>query len=56
MTGRNSAATDKALRLVAKGMPVAEAARKTGVSWSTIWRAQQRAGTRPKPRKPYWPK
>lgn len=56
MAARQSAAVDKALRLIAKGHTLAEAARRAGVSWSTLWRAQIRAGTRPKPRKPYWPK
>ena len=44
MSGRQSAATDKALRMVLRGSTIAHAARKCGVSWVTIWRALKRAG------------
>lgn len=48
MGGRQSAATDKALKLVAKGLSLAAAARKAGISWTTLYRAQMRLGTRKK--------
>jgi transposase-like protein len=48
MTGRVSSATERALRLIAKGHTVAQAARKFGLAWSTLYRAQLRAGTRQK--------
>lgn len=43
MTNRQAKKTDKALKLVAKGLTHEEAAKKAGVSPSTIWRAKQRA-------------
>lgn len=46
MTGRNSAATDRALRLVARGMTPSEAARKAGIAYPTIWRAMKRVRDR----------
>jgi hypothetical protein len=39
MSGRPSAATEKALKLVAKGMPPFAAAKKVGIAPSTIYRA-----------------
>lgn len=42
MAGRQSSATEKALRLVANGLSKAEAARKAGISWVTLWRALKR--------------
>lgn len=39
MSGRPSAATEKALALVAKGMAPFAAAKKVGISPSTIYRA-----------------
>lgn len=42
MSGRQSSATDKALKLLAKGSTKAAAARKAGISWSTLWRAIKR--------------
>ncbi len=39
MTGRRSAATDKALRLVAQGMSGYKAAKKCGLALSTVYRA-----------------
>lgn len=39
MSGRPSAATEKALALVAKGMAPFAAAKKAGISPSTIYRA-----------------
>ena len=42
MTARQSAATDKALKLYAKGLSKAAAARKAGISWVTLWRAIKR--------------
>ena len=44
MTSRNSAATDRALRLVARGMTPSDAARKAGIAYPTIYRAMIRAG------------
>ena len=44
MTSRNSAATDKALRLVARGMTPSDAARKAGIAYPTMYRAMIRAG------------
>lgn len=42
MSGRPSAATEKALRLYAQGLNKSQAARKAGVSWTTLHRAIQR--------------
>lgn len=42
MTGQVSAATERALKLVAKGMTPYAAAKKTGIALSTIYRAQKR--------------
>lgn len=39
---RQSAATDKALKLYAKGATIAQAARKAGIHWITLWRAIKR--------------
>lgn len=39
MSGRPSAATEKALALVAKGWTAYAAAKKTGIALSTIYRA-----------------
>lgn len=42
MSARQSAAVDKALRLIANGMTPYAAARKAGIALSTIYRAQKR--------------
>lgn len=42
MTARQSSATDKALRLIAKGLTPYAAAKKVGIALSTIYRAQAR--------------
>lgn len=39
MSGRPSAATEHALKLIAKGMPPYRAAKKAGIDPSTIYRA-----------------
>jgi hypothetical protein len=39
MSGRPSAATEKALKLVAKGLTPYRAAKKVGIALSTIYRA-----------------
>jgi transposase len=41
-----SAATEKALSLIAKGMTAYAAAKKAGIALSTIYRAQKRMKTR----------
>ena len=43
MSARQSAATDKALALVAKGLTPYAAAKRTGIALSTIYRALKRA-------------
>lgn len=43
MSARQSAAVDKALLLIAKGLTPYAAARKVGIALSTIYRAQKRA-------------
>lgn len=50
MSGQQSAATDKGLKLIAKGVPLRTAAERVGVSTSTLVRARQRAGLDPLPR------
>ncbi len=42
MSGRNSAATDKAIKLVEKGWTKYAAAKKTGIAYSTLHRAIKR--------------
>lgn len=42
MSGRPSAATEKALALIAKGMAPFAAAKKVGIAPSTIYRARSR--------------
>ena len=42
MKSHNSAATDKALALVAAGMSQVQAARACGLAISTVWRACKR--------------
>ena len=42
MTGQVSAATERALKLVAKGWTAYAAAKKHGIALSTIYRAQKR--------------
>ena len=42
MSARQSAATDKALALVAKGLTPYAAAKRVGIALSTIYRALQR--------------
>jgi hypothetical protein len=44
MSGRQSAATDEGLRLIAQGVPQSKAAAQVGVSPSTLDRARKRAG------------
>jgi hypothetical protein len=39
MSGRTSAATERALKLVEKGLPPFRAAKKVGIQPSTIYRA-----------------
>lgn len=46
MAGRQSAAVDKALKLIAKGLTPYAAARKVGIALSTIYRAQKRLQSR----------
>lgn len=48
MAGRQSAATEKALKLIAGGVTPYAAARKVGIALSTIYRAQKR-GKKKKP-------
>ena len=48
MTSRNSAATDKALRMVSKGVKPSEAARRAGISYPGLYRALIRAGLKVK--------
>lgn len=43
MAARQSSATDRALRLIARGMSAYAAARQCGIALSTIYRAQKRA-------------
>ena len=43
MSARQSAAVDKALKLIAKGMTAYAAAKKTGIALSTIYRALKRS-------------
>ena len=43
MAARQSAAVDKALALVAKGLTAYAAAKRTGIALSTIYRALKRA-------------
>ena len=49
MSGRQSAAVDGALRLIAGGMTVYRAAQTTGIAFSTAYRAlaRQRAAQNP---------
>jgi transposase len=42
VSGRPSAATEQALKLVAKGLTPYAAAKKVGIALSTIYRAQKR--------------
>lgn len=42
MSGRQSSAVDKALKLIAKGLTPYAAAKRTGIALSTIYRAQKR--------------
>ena len=42
MSGRNSAAADRALRSIASGMSMYAAAKKHKLAYSTVWRAVQR--------------
>lgn len=42
MSGRPSAATEKALRLYAKSGNKSQAARQAGIAWTTLHRAIQR--------------
>lgn len=46
MSARQSAGTEKALRLIAKGLTPYAAARKVGIALSTIYRAQKLAKTK----------
>lgn len=47
MPGQQSAATDRGLKLVARGVPLRTAAQRVGVAPSTLVRARQRAGLEP---------
>lgn len=47
MSGRQSSATERGLKLIAKGVSVREAAEKVGVAPSTLTRAKKRAGLEP---------
>ena len=49
MSGRPSAATEKALRLYAQGLNKSQAARKAGIAWTTLHRA---IGKQKKAKKP----
>jgi hypothetical protein len=42
MSGRISSQTEKALKLISKGLTPYAAARKVGIALSTIYRAQKR--------------
>jgi transposase len=42
MSARQSAAVDKALKLISKGLTPYAAAKKVGIALSTIYRAQKR--------------
>lgn len=42
MSGRQSSAVDKALKLIAKGLTPYAAAKKVGIALSTIYRALKR--------------
>jgi transposase len=48
MSGKPSADTERALKLVAKGMTAYAAAKKTGIALSTIYRALKREKERQK--------
>lgn len=50
MTGRPSAATERGMRLIAKGVPLRTAAERVGVSPSTLVRARARANLPALPR------
>lgn len=50
MTARQSAATDRGLRLIARGVPLRTAAERVGVAASTLVRARKRAGLAPLPK------
>jgi transposase len=43
--GQNSAATERALKLVSQGMTRYAAARKVGIALSTVYRAAKLKGT-----------
>lgn len=47
MSARQSSATDRALRLVARGVPAPEAARRAGIAYTTLWRALRRNKPQP---------
>lgn len=51
MSGRQSAAVDRALRMIARGSTAYAAAKSVGIALSTIYRAQarQRASHAPAP-------
>lgn len=49
MTGRQSSAVEAALRSVAAGMPIRQAALKHGVAQSSITRGRKAAGLPPMP-------
>lgn len=50
MTARQCAATDRGLRLIARGVPLRTAAQRVGVAASTLVRARRRAGLAPLPK------
>lgn len=50
MSGRQSAAVDKALKLIQRGSTPYAAAKKVGIALSTIYRAQKRLKAPPQPK------
>lgn len=50
MTARQSAACDRGLRLIARGVPLRTAAQRVGVAASTLVRARKRANLGPLPK------
>ena len=50
MTARQSAACDRGLRLIARGVPLRTAAQLVGVAASTLVRARKRASLGPLPK------
>lgn len=48
MSGRQSAAVERALKLVKKGLTPYAAAKKVGIALSTIYRAKKRCESKPR--------